>query len=100
MQSFQVSHRGHLTGSSSPSPTSFCGWRLGSVIDERMEGEVRITVVATGFTSTPSSSLESEEGGFSLGALKEEISFGSPLRDMDLEPAIFRRKHSSSERNF
>ena len=70
------------------------------VIDERMEGEVRITVVATGFTSTPSSSLESEEGGFSLGALKEEISFGSPLRDMDLEPAIFRRKHSSSERNF
>ncbi|ODT76305.1 cell division protein FtsZ [bacterium SCN 62-11] len=73
---------------------------FGSVIDERMEGEVRITVVATGFTSTPSSSLESEEGGFSLGALKEEISFGSPLRDMDLEPAIFRRKHSSSERNF
>ena len=72
---------------------------FGSVIDERMEGEVRITVVATGFTSTPSSSLESEEGGFSLGALKEEISFGSPLRDMDLEPAIFRRKHSSSERN-
>ena len=28
---------------------------FGSVIDERMEGEVRITVVATGFTSTPSS---------------------------------------------
>ncbi|MBT9581758.1 cell division protein FtsZ [bacterium] len=72
---------------------------FGSVIDERMEGEVRITVVATGFTSTPSSSLESEEGGFSLGALKEEISFGSPLRDMDLEPAIFRRKNSSSERH-
>lgn len=72
---------------------------FGSVIDERMEGEVRITVVATGFSSTPSSSLESEEGGFSLGALKEEISFGSPLRDIDLEPAIFRRKHSSSERH-
>jgi cell division protein FtsZ len=72
---------------------------FGSVIDERMEGEVRITVVATGFTSTPSSSLESEESGFSLGALKEEISFGSPLRDIDLEPAIFRRKHSSSERH-
>ncbi len=64
---------------------------FGSVIDERMEGEVRITVVATGFSSVPTSALESEEGGFSLGALKEEISFGSPLRDMDLEPAIFRR---------
>lgn len=73
---------------------------FGSVIDERMEGEVRITVVATGFTSTPSSSLESEEGGFSLAGLKEEISFGSPLRDMDLEPAIFRRKNSSSERQY
>lgn len=72
---------------------------FGSVIDERMEGEVRITVVATGFTSAPSSPLESEEGGFSLGALKEEISFGSPLRDIDLEPAIFRRKNASLERH-
>jgi len=72
---------------------------FGSVIDERMEGEVRITVVATGFTSTPSTSLESEESGFSLGALKEEISFGSPLRDLDLEPAIFRRKSHSGERH-
>lgn len=72
---------------------------FGSVIDERMEGEVRITVVATGFSSTPSSSLESEEGGFSLGALKEEISFGSPMRDIDLEPAIFRRKNNSGERH-
>ena len=62
-----------------------------------MEGEVRITVVATGFSSAPHSALESEEGGFSLGALKEEISFGSPLRDLDLEPAIFRRSKGSGE---
>lgn len=72
---------------------------FGSVIDERMEGEVRITVVATGFTTAPTNAIESEEGGFSLGALKEEISFGSPLRDIDLEPAIFRRKNSSLERH-
>jgi cell division protein FtsZ len=70
---------------------------FGSVTDERMQGEVRITVVATGFTSAPTSAQESEEGGFSLGSLKEEISFGSPLRDMDLEPAIFRRNKGSAE---
>ena len=70
---------------------------FGSVTDERMEGEVRITVVATGFTSAPKSSHESEESGFSMSSLKEEISFGSPMRDLDLEPAIFRRSKASAE---
>jgi cell division protein FtsZ len=71
---------------------------FGSVTDERMEGEVRITVVATGFSSAPTSSMESEDGSnFSLSSLKEEISFGSPMRDLDLEPAIFRRSKASAE---
>lgn len=70
---------------------------FGSVTDERLEGEVRITVVATGFSSAPKSSHESEESGFSLSSLKEEISFGSPIRDLDLEPAIFRRSKASAE---
>jgi cell division protein FtsZ len=71
---------------------------FGSVQDERMEGEIRITVVATGFQQAPPSPLEdSSESGFNLGALKEEISFGSALKDIELEPAIFRRSKSGSE---
>ncbi len=70
---------------------------FGSVLDERMEGEVRITVVATGFNPVKATPIESEESGFSLGALKEEITFGSALRDMELEPAIFRRNRNSGE---
>lgn len=68
---------------------------FGSVQDERMEGEIRITVVATGFTQVAPSPLEESESGFSLGALKEEITFGSALKDMELEPAIFRRSKSA-----
>ncbi|MCA9792050.1 MAG: cell division protein FtsZ, partial [Candidatus Eremiobacteraeota bacterium] len=70
---------------------------FGSVQDERMEGEIRITVVATGFSNAPPTPLESDEGGFHLGALKEEITFGSALKEMELEPAIFRRTKSSQE---
>ncbi len=69
---------------------------FGSVQDERMEGEIRITVVATGFTQTAPSPLEDHDTGFSLGALKEEITFGSALKDMELEPAIFRRSKNGS----
>ncbi len=64
---------------------------FGSVQDERMEGEVRITVVATGFQSLPGQPVDSDDAAFTLGGIKEEISFGSSLRDVDLEPAIFRR---------
>jgi len=67
---------------------------FGSVQDDRMEGEIRITVVATGFQQTAPSPLEESESGFGLGALKEEITFGSALKDMELEPAIFRRSKS------
>ena len=69
---------------------------FGSVQDERMEGEIRITVVATGFTQTGPSPLDDNDTGFSLGALKEEITFGSALKDMELEPAIFRRSKNGS----
>ncbi len=71
---------------------------FGSVQDERMEGEIRITVVATGFQqASPPAPLDEEERGFSLGALKEEITFGSALKDIELEPAIFRRSKSTVE---
>ncbi|MBI3928281.1 MAG: cell division protein FtsZ [Armatimonadetes bacterium] len=70
---------------------------FGSVQDERMEGEVRITVVATGFTQAAQNPMDSQESGFSLGALKEEITFGSALREMELEPAIFRRSRNNGE---
>ena len=69
---------------------------FGSAIDERMEGEIRITVVATGFQSSSTRPLHDEEAhGFSLGALKEEITFGSALKDIELEPAIFRRSKAN-----
>jgi len=68
---------------------------FGSVQDERMDGEIRITVVATGFQQTAPTPLDESESGFGLGALKEEISFGSALKDMELEPAIFRRSKSA-----
>lgn len=67
---------------------------FGSVQDDRMEGEIRITVVATGFSSVAPTPLEDEDSGFSLGALKDEITFGSALKDIELEPAIFRRGKS------
>jgi cell division protein FtsZ len=67
---------------------------FGSVQDDRMEGEIRITVVATGFQQAAPAPLEDNESGFGLGALKEEITFGSALKDMELEPAIFRRSKS------
>jgi cell division protein FtsZ len=67
---------------------------FGSVQDDRMEGEIRITVVATGFQQVAPTPLEESESGFGLGALKEEITFGSALKDMELEPAIFRRSKS------
>lgn len=70
---------------------------FGSVTDERMEGEIRITVVATGFQSSSTQPLHDEEAGFSLGALKEEITFGSALKDIELEPAIFRRSKANSD---
>lgn len=70
---------------------------FGSVIDERMEGEIRITVVATGFQSSMTRPLEDEGQGFSLGALKEEITFGSALKDIELEPAIFRRSKANAD---
>ena len=70
---------------------------FGSVQDERMEGEIRITVVATGFQHATVAPLEEAESGFGLGALKEEITFGSALKDMELEPAIFRRSKSGVE---
>lgn len=70
---------------------------FGSVQDERMEGEVRITVVATGFSQVAPTPLDESESGFGLGALKEEITFGSALKDIELEPAIFRRSKSSAE---
>ena len=67
---------------------------FGSVEDERMDGEVRITVVATGFTGAASQPLEAEEGLFQLGSTpNEEISFGSGRNsDEFLEPAILRRR--------
>lgn len=71
---------------------------FGSVQDERMEGEIRITVVATGFQqASPPAPLDEQERGFSLGALKEEITFGTALKDIELEPAIFRRSKSTVE---
>jgi len=70
---------------------------FGSVQDERMEGEIRITVVATGFQQVPAGLHDDSDSGFNLGALKEEITFGSALKDIELEPAIFRRSKSSSE---
>lgn len=71
---------------------------FGSVIDERMDGEIRITVVATGFHAQSSRPLHDEEAGFSLGALKEEISFGAGFRGIDDEPAIFRRNKANADR--
>ena len=70
---------------------------FGSVVDERMDGEIRITVVATGFQSSTTAPLADEEAGFSLGALKEEITFGSALKDIELEPAIFRRNKANAD---
>ncbi len=70
---------------------------FGSVQDERMEGEIRITVVATGFQQSSPAPLDEEESGFSLGALKEEITFGSALKDIELEPAIFRRNKGNTD---
>ncbi len=70
---------------------------FGSVMDERMDGEVRITVVATGFTGAASAPLEQEEHGFlspGLPGMPEEVSFGgSSSRNSDefLEPPILRR---------
>lgn len=75
---------------------------FGSVKDERMDGEVRITVVATGFTGATSAPLEQEEHGFlspGLPGTPEEISFGSSSsRNSDefLEPAILRRRSQTS----
>lgn len=71
---------------------------FGSVQDDRMEGEIRITVVATGFQQNAPSPLDDRESGFGLGALKEEITFGSALKDIELEPAIFRRGKSLEQR--
>lgn len=71
---------------------------FGSVQDDRMEGEIRITVVATGFQQNTAHRLDEHESGFGLGALKEEISFGSALKDIELEPAIFRRGKSLEQR--
>lgn len=71
---------------------------FGSVIDERMDGEIRITVVATGFQSQSSHPLQDEDSNFSLGALKEEITFGSAFKDMEGEPAIFRRNKANVDR--
>jgi len=75
---------------------------FGSVKDERMDGEVRITVVATGFTGAASAPLEQEEHGFlspGLPGMPEEVSFGSSSsRNSDefLEPAILRRGRATS----
>lgn len=73
---------------------------FGSVRDERMDGEVRITVVATGFTGAASAPLDHEDpGAFLTGPMTEEaISFGhGPSRASDdfLEPAITRRRGTS-----
>jgi len=67
---------------------------FGSVQDDRMEGEIRITVVATGFQQAAPNQLDDHDSGFGLGALKEEITFGSALKDLGMEPAIFRRSKS------
>ncbi len=87
----------------------------GSVTDDTMEDEVRITVVATGFPSGAGSHIEPEEASFSFGTPHEEIvSFGAPstppantfgsfataTRNADnsddlLEPAIKRRNRNS-----
>jgi hypothetical protein len=65
-----------------------------------MDGEVRITVVATGFTGAASAPLEHEDpGAFLTGPMTEEaISFGhgaSRASDDFLEPAIMRRRGTS-----
>ncbi|MDO5296027.1 MAG: cell division protein FtsZ [bacterium] len=84
----------------------------GSVIDDDMDDDVRITVVATGFPSGNEGDMEQDDGTFSFGQMQEEISFGntapvsaplnfsSPLRpatnsDDLIEPAILRRNRNS-----
>ena len=83
----------------------------GSVIDDSMEDEVRITVVATGFPSNNGEPMDVDDNTFSFGA-QEEVSFGAPSmgaptggfaplhtnsnnNDEILEPAYVRRNRNS-----
>ncbi|MFP4497049.1 MAG: cell division protein FtsZ [Vulcanimicrobiota bacterium] len=63
---------------------------FGAVIDERLEGEVRITVIATGFTQTPGATQETHFGEH------EELDFKPliPSEEIDAIPAFIRRKTS------
>lgn len=83
----------------------------GSVVDDSMGEEVRITVVATGFPANGGAAQEMEETGFNFGQAQEEISFGAasagaPISfgsnsrnnnnsDDLIEPAILRRNRNS-----
>lgn len=72
---------------------------FGSVTDESMEREVRITVVATGFPETTEEEPESGEG-FPFGSGQDNVSFApQPMNsqgsDDFYEPAMMRRRPSS-----
>jgi cell division protein FtsZ len=64
---------------------------FGAVIDERMDGEVRITVIATGFEAKPQEVDEAEPAavGASPAPAREGGRFG--LEDLDI-PAFLRRR--------
>ncbi|MBQ7501826.1 cell division protein FtsZ [bacterium] len=74
---------------------------FGSVTDESMEREVRITVVATGFPETAEIDQDSAEG-FPFGSSEEQVPFAPQpvnLRGSDeYEPAVMRRRPSSMGR--
>ena len=72
---------------------------FGSVTDEGMEQDVRITVVATGFPEHTETEPEVEDG-FSFGNSQEEVAFApqpAVLRNSEefYEPAIRRRNRST-----
>ncbi len=56
----------------------------GVVIDERLEGEICITVIATGFQEGVSDPfVSSETNNFTFEQVRDEVSFSSHLRDLD-----------------
>ncbi|HXE72563.1 MAG TPA: cell division protein FtsZ [Candidatus Nitrosotenuis sp.] len=72
-----------------PDANIIFGW----VQDERLDGEVRITVVATGFSSGPvTTPIEPEEGVFSSLLNEDIVRFGSPSE----EPAISRLRRNAN----
>jgi cell division protein FtsZ len=64
---------------------------FGAVIDERMDGEVRITVIATGFEAKPQEVDEAEPAAVGASPTPQREGGRFSLDDLDI-PAFLRRR--------